>query len=213
MEKASRVSFGVEHNHVGCGRAAVNARKEMLVHGFWLRCPGRLCGQVEALAEGFQPRGELPRSRDGVIRLDFKQRNMAFRFQLGVFKAVIITEFDRVVDNAANMLVFVQCPPRRDIGHAHAGRLAEQRARVPVHQFFKGEIGGLLRRFFQRAQTAARQVFTGMENAQRICPKSWGLTRAPSTAINGSFGRRACELSRQAARNFALENAAPVYAP
>ena len=54
---------------------------------------------------------------------------------------------------------------------------------------------------------------TGMENAQRICPKSWGLTRAPSTAINGSFGRRACELSRQAARNFALENAAPIYAP
>ena len=82
-----------------------------------------------------------------------------------------------------DMLVFVQCPPRRDIGHAHAGRLAEQRARVPVHQFFKGEIGGLLRRFFQRAADRCTSGFPpGWRMRMRIMPRSWGLTRAPSTA-------------------------------
>ena len=34
---------------------------------------------------------------------------------------------------------------------------------------------------------------TGMGNAQRIWPRSWGLTRAPSTAINGSRGGCALE--------------------
>ena len=104
----------IQHDHVRRGRAAVDAR-EILLHAPLFRrraagCPPAVRrSQAETLAEGLQPRGKLTwrGQRCNPIRFS-AARARAFRLQIGVFKAVIIAEFDRVIDDAADVLVFIQ---------------------------------------------------------------------------------------------------------
>ena len=112
----------IQHNHVRRGRTAVYAGIEPL---FFLRPDDLRLGKPETFAEGFQPRGKLPHGGKGIIRFNLERRNGAPFFQIGVFKAVVIAEFDGVVDDCPEVFVFIEHPASGDIRHAHAGRHAE----------------------------------------------------------------------------------------
>ena len=86
------------------------------------------------LGECLEPCLQLSAGAPGIVCLDLEERDVGVILHLAVFKAVVVTEPDGVVDNAAQIRIVEQRLPAGAVHHAHAGKLAQKNTRIPAEK-------------------------------------------------------------------------------
>ena len=130
----------IENDHIGGGGAAVDAGVQgagRFGGGTHRRSLDRL--KVQALHKGLQPGGQLPCGLGGEVGLQLDHGQGESFLQLGVLKAVVVTELYRVVDDPLQPRVLGEGLASGQVRHAQAGGHGQQRPGVPLHEIFKGD--------------------------------------------------------------------------
>ena len=89
---------------------------------------------LDFLSERLQSCLQLSSGTPGIVGLDLEEGDVGMRLHLAVFKAVVVTEPNGVIDNAAEIRVVEQRLPPGAVHHAHAGKLAQEDTGIPAEE-------------------------------------------------------------------------------